>query len=61
VSLWRTKRAWIETGGILQPTTAFGARGSFDKQLSPQSDMLARLVVGRDRASTPTACGLPDK
>lgn len=25
MSLWRTKRAWIETGGILQPTTAFGA------------------------------------
>jgi hypothetical protein len=25
VTLWRTKRAWIETGGVLRRTTAFGA------------------------------------
>ena len=30
--LWRTKRAWIETGGVLRRTTAYGAQGPYDKR-----------------------------
>jgi hypothetical protein len=58
VSLWRTKRAWIETGGILQPTTAFGASRPFRRIpaivsfLSPQP---ALSLGGVSRSSCPQA------
>src|SRR5271163_2186405 len=63
--LWRTKRAWIETGGVLRRTTAYGAQlpllqALLSGKCCPQADLhggadnrLARVVSCHSRMGRP--------